>query len=152
MRMQAHTITHAQPPTHHCELSWHKRAQVDARGHAPRFPDPDYAQLATWYVFHSRPPKIRAAMRYYSGISIDRRIAELILDNYKHNRMFRFDGRRWLKIEDAQRTNITNGADNNKTLRNSFVNNTTTFVDVNRNTHPEKQSLHEVLRPKSDYK
>ena len=72
--------------------------------------------------------------------------------DYKPNRLFRFDGRRWLKIEDAQRTNITNGADNNKTLRNSFVNNTTTFVDVNRNTHPEKQSLHEVLRPKSDYK
>ena len=72
--------------------------------------------------------------------------------DYKPNRLFRFDGRRWIKIEQTERTNITNGADNNLTLRNSFVNNPTTFVDNNRNVHPEKQSLHEVLRPRSDYK
>lgn len=72
--------------------------------------------------------------------------------DYMPNRLFRYDGRRWIKVEKDVRTNITNGADNNLTLRNSFVNNSKTFVDTNRNVHDEKQSLHEVLRPRSDYK
>jgi hypothetical protein len=72
--------------------------------------------------------------------------------DFMPNRLFRYDGRRWIKIERDVRTDITNGADTNKTLRNSFVNNDKTFIDVNRNVHDEKQSLHEVLRPRSDYK
>ena len=72
--------------------------------------------------------------------------------DYMPNRLFRYDGRRWIKIEDSVRTNLTNGADNNNTLRNSFINNTHTFVDVNGNTHNEKQNLNDVLRPKADYK
>jgi hypothetical protein len=71
--------------------------------------------------------------------------------DYMPNRLFRYDGKRWLKIEDAVRTNLTQGADNNKTLRNSFINNTSTFVDVNGNTHNQKQNLNDVLRPKADY-
>lgn len=42
--------------------------------------------------------------------------------DYVPNRLFRFDGRRWVKVEDAVRTNLTPGADN-KTQRSSFVNN-----------------------------
>ena len=72
--------------------------------------------------------------------------------DFKPNRLFRFDGRRWIKIENERRTNITSGDDDNKTLRNSFVNNPNTFVDMNQNVHDEKQNLHEVLRPRSDYK
>jgi hypothetical protein len=71
--------------------------------------------------------------------------------DYMPNRLFRFDGKRWIKVEDAVRTDLTNGADTNKTLRNSFINNTNTFTDVNGNVHDEKQNLHEVLRPKADY-
>lgn len=70
--------------------------------------------------------------------------------DYMPNRLFRFDGRRWIKIEDAVRTNLTSGADNNKTLRNSFINNTNTFVNSDGQSVPQKQNLHEVLRPSAD--
>jgi hypothetical protein len=72
--------------------------------------------------------------------------------DYMPNRLFRYDGRRWIKIEDSVRTNLTNGVDGNDTLRNTFINNSSTFVDNNGNTHREKQNLHEVLRPSADYK
>ena len=42
--------------------------------------------------------------------------------DYMPNRLFRFDGRRWVKVEDAVRTNLTPGV-TNKTLRSTFVNN-----------------------------
>lgn len=70
--------------------------------------------------------------------------------DYLPNRLFRYDGRRWLKIEDSVRTNITNGADTNQTLRNSFINNTNTFIDVNGLVQPEKQNLNTALKPKAD--
>jgi hypothetical protein len=70
--------------------------------------------------------------------------------DYSPNRLFRYDGRRWAKIEDAQRTNITNGVDTNLTLRNSFINNTNIFVDRNDEVQPEKQNLNTILRPKAD--
>lgn len=43
--------------------------------------------------------------------------------DYLPNRLFRYDGRRWIKIEDGVRTNLTPGPDN-KTLRSTFTNNT----------------------------
>ena len=43
--------------------------------------------------------------------------------DYVPNRLFRYDGRRWVKIEDAVRTNLTPGAQNT-TQRSGFVNNT----------------------------
>jgi hypothetical protein len=49
--------------------------------------------------------------------------------DYLPNRLFRFDGSFWRKIEDAVRTNITPGAANNQTVRNSYVNNTNTYTD-----------------------
>jgi hypothetical protein len=42
--------------------------------------------------------------------------------DYMPNRLFRHDGRRWVKVEDDVRTNLTPGADN-KTQRSDFVNN-----------------------------
>jgi hypothetical protein len=46
--------------------------------------------------------------------------------DYIPNRLFRYDGRRWVKIEDAVRTSLTPGADN-KTQRSQFVNDTNKF-------------------------
>lgn len=43
--------------------------------------------------------------------------------DYVPNRLFRFDGRRWVKIEDNLRTNLTPGA-TNTTQRSGFVNDT----------------------------
>ena len=42
--------------------------------------------------------------------------------DYIPNRLFRYDGRRWVKVEDAVRTNLTPGP-TNTTQRSSFVNN-----------------------------
>jgi len=70
--------------------------------------------------------------------------------DYMPNRLFRYNGVRWVKIEDAVRTNITNNDATNKTLRNSFITNSNTFTDVRGDTQPEKQSLHDLLRPKAD--
>ena len=70
--------------------------------------------------------------------------------DYLPNRLFRYDGQRWMKIEDAQRTNITNGASTNKTQRNSFIRNTNSFTNYEGDVVPQKQYLHELLKPKPD--
>jgi hypothetical protein len=69
------------------------------------------------------------------------------------NRLFRYNGSRWTKIEDAVRTNYTPGgsANNpNQTQLESFYNNTATFVDDNNTTQPSLQSLSGALRPGAD--
>ena len=69
--------------------------------------------------------------------------------DYMPNRLFRFNGNRWLKIEDNVRTTLTPGTDN-KTQRMSYVNNNNTFTDNTGDTHNESQSLSKALRPKAD--
>jgi hypothetical protein len=44
------------------------------------------------------------------------------------NRLFRFDGVRWIKVEDAVRMNMTNN-DTRQTLKTSFINNTKYLYD-----------------------
>ena len=68
--------------------------------------------------------------------------------DYLPNRLFRWDGRRWVKIEDNVRTTLTPGP-NNQTLRSSFVNNTNTFTN-NTGEVTERQSLSQALKPKAD--
>jgi hypothetical protein len=70
--------------------------------------------------------------------------------DYLPNRLFRFDGNFWRKIEDNVRTNITPGAENNLTQRAGFVNNTNTYTDSQGVTHNERQNLSKVLTPKAD--
>ncbi len=74
--------------------------------------------------------------------------------DYVPNRLFRYNGSRWVKIEDAVRTGLTRGQDNYQTLRGTFVNNTNTYTtrDISGNAvvQSEKQSLSQVLRPKAD--
>lgn len=69
--------------------------------------------------------------------------------DYKPNRLFRYDGRRWVKIEDRVRTNLTNGP-TNETLRSGFVNNTYTVPTTDMGNIPSRQSLSEILRPRAD--
>lgn len=70
--------------------------------------------------------------------------------DYMPNRLFRFNGSRWIKIEDNVRTNLTPGASTNTTQREGYVNNTNTYVDSNNQTHNERQSLSRILTPKAD--
>ena len=69
--------------------------------------------------------------------------------DYVPNRLFRYDGKRWVKIEDNVRTNLNNGAQDNNTLRNSFVKDTST-ITTPQGTQPTLQSLNSILRPKAD--
>lgn len=69
--------------------------------------------------------------------------------DYKPNRLFRYDGRRWIKIEEKVRTQLDNGPVN-QTLRSGFVNNTYTTNTTDMGAIPQRQSLSEALKPKAD--
>ena len=81
-------------------------------------------------------------------------------NDFLPNRLFRYDGVRWVKVEDSVRMTMTNtpGVANNgttpndqtrQTLKTSFINNTNTNV-IGGETIPERQSLSQALKPKAD--
>jgi hypothetical protein len=69
--------------------------------------------------------------------------------DYFPNRLFRYNGRTWILIEQSVRTNLTNGA-NNDTLRSGFVNNTYTTRTTDQGNIPSRQSLSDILKPQAD--
>lgn len=69
--------------------------------------------------------------------------------DYWPNRLFRFNGITWKKIEDNVRTDLTNGPQN-LTLRSGFVNNDYTVYTNDQGYIPSRQSLSEALKPKAD--
>ena len=69
--------------------------------------------------------------------------------DYFPNRLFRFNGNRWIKIEDDIRTDLTNGP-SNQTLRSGFVNNDETVATNDRGDIPSRQSLSDILKPTAD--
>ena len=64
------------------------------------------------------------------------------------NRLFRFDGSRWIKMEDALRMTLTN-TDARNTMKTGIVNNTATNT-IGGKSVPERQSLSKALKPKAD--
>ena len=64
------------------------------------------------------------------------------------NRLFRYDGSRWIKMEDAVRMTLTN-TDTRNTQKMGFVNNTNTTT-VAGQTIEQRQSLSQALKPKAD--
>jgi hypothetical protein len=64
------------------------------------------------------------------------------------NRLFRYDGSRWVKMEDGIRMTLTN-TDTRSTLKTSFVNNTTTST-IGGESVTERQSISKALKPKAD--
>ncbi len=87
-----------------------------------------------------------------SGISFpfDAAVGDYFLRlDYLPNRLFRFDGRRWNKIEDVLRANLTPGV-TNTTLRSTFINNDRTFTDGQGQVQPERQNLADIFKPRSD--
>jgi hypothetical protein len=69
--------------------------------------------------------------------------------DYLPNRVFRFNGSKWISINDVQRTSLTQGA-NNQTLLGTFVNASGTFTNADGNQVNVKQSLSTALTPKAD--
>jgi len=70
--------------------------------------------------------------------------------DYFPNRLFRFDGVRWVKIEDAVRTDLTPGSITNRTLRSGFVNNIANINTIDRGNISSRQSLSDLLKPTKD--
>ena len=64
------------------------------------------------------------------------------------NRLFRFDGARWVKIEDSVRITTTNN-DSRANFKTSFVNNSSSAT-INGLTTKQRQSLTDALKPKAD--
>ena len=69
--------------------------------------------------------------------------------DYFPNRLFRFNGARWVKYEDNVRTNLTPGSQN-QTLRSGFVNNTNETATEDRGDIPQRQALSKLLKPEAD--
>ena len=83
-------------------------------------------------------------------------------NDFMPNRLFRFDGKRWIKQEDNVRMTMSNlgesdttsgnrfeGKDVRQTQKTTFINNTNTDV-INGHVVKEKQSLSKALRPQAD--
>tara|TARA_B100000683_G_scaffold275704_1_gene327315 strand:+ start:1659 stop:2816 length:1158 start_codon:yes stop_codon:yes gene_type:complete len=64
------------------------------------------------------------------------------------NRLFRYDGGRWVKMEDNVRMTLTN-TDTRNTHKTGFVNNTKENKIAGENV-TERQSLSQALKPKAD--
>ena len=68
--------------------------------------------------------------------------------DFTPNRLFRYDSRRWVKVEDAVRTNTTGGQGN--TQKDKFINNDKTYVDEDGTTKKHRQTLSDALLPEAD--
>ena len=69
--------------------------------------------------------------------------------DYFPNRLFRYNGTAWIKIEDAVRTGLDFEA-RALTQRASFVNNPYTVSTTDIGNIPSRQSLSEILKPMAD--
>jgi len=69
--------------------------------------------------------------------------------DYLPNRLFRYDGNRWLKVEDKVRTSLTPGSDN-QSQTSSYINNTKTWTDASGVERNERTSLSKALKPLAD--
>ena len=64
------------------------------------------------------------------------------------NRLFRFDGSRWIKFEDNVRMTLTN-TNTRATQKSTFINNTKT-ANIAGETVQERQPLSKALKPRAD--
>jgi hypothetical protein len=62
--------------------------------------------------------------------------------------MFKYDGTRWIKVQDDVRMELSNTLER-QTQKTSFINNTKTS-DIGGDTVTERQSLTKALRPRAD--
>lgn len=69
--------------------------------------------------------------------------------DYTPNRLFRFDGRRWVKVEDAVRSPLGSNTLNTTQLDN-FINERGTYTDPQGNEQPVQQALSKILKPGAD--
>ena len=64
------------------------------------------------------------------------------------NRLFRFDGARWIKVEDDVRSKLTPGL--GTTLRDGFVQNAATTTTDDNKIIKQRQGLSDILEAEED--
>ena len=70
--------------------------------------------------------------------------------DYSPNRLFRFDGRRFVKIEDNVRMTMSQN-NTRSTEKTSFINNSnTTTLEDGSSTTNERVALSKLLKPQAD--
>ena len=69
--------------------------------------------------------------------------------DYSPNRLFRYNGKHWVKIEDAVRNNLTPGPQN-ASLKSNFINNQDTYKNNSGKIDQSRQGLSTVFKPKAD--
>ena len=88
---------------------------------------------------------------YGSGISFPSESEEgdyFLRTDFMPKRLFRFDGTRWVKVQDSVRHTLTN-TDTRNTAVTSFINNTNSSTIAGEEVQ-ERQSISKALRPKAD--
>ena len=70
--------------------------------------------------------------------------------DYSPNRLCRYDGSRWVKVEDGVRTDLTPGSGSDERQLSGFTNNDDNVTTSDRGTITGKQSLSDLLSPKKD--
>jgi len=68
--------------------------------------------------------------------------------DFMPNRLFRYNGESWIKMEDSVRHTLSN-TNTRSNLKGTFINNTNSS-DIGGDTVEERQSLSDALKPKAD--
>lgn len=131
------------------------------------FKNPEYSDYqGAWLVGDGEPPN---GAPFTSGIAFPLNASEgqyCLRTDYLPTRLFRYNGTRWVKMEDNVRMTLSNmgfeetapggspddmflGKDVRQTQKGTFINNNKSTV-INGKTVEEKQSLSKALRPKAD--
>ena len=103
----------------------------------------------TGYLLGDGVPTNGAA--FGNGISFPSNALEgdfFLRTDFMPNRLFRFDGVRWVKREDSVRHTLSN-TDTRATQKGTFINNTNSSI-IGGQDVVERQSLSKALRPKAD--
>ena len=114
----------------------------------PQAGRPDRAGYAGYLVSGESPPNGEA---FGSGVkfpSSNNKGDYFLRTDYLPNRLFKYDGSMWVRVQDNVRMTMTNGV-NRQTLKGTFINNTNTDT-IGGETVTERQSLSKALRPKAD--
>jgi len=84
-----------------------------------------------------------------TGFPIDPQLGDYFLRvDLAPNRLFRYDGNSWRKVEDSVRTTLT-PSENRDTLKGTFINNTTVNTIAGEEV-VERQALSKALKAKAD--
>jgi hypothetical protein len=114
----------------------------------PQATRPDRAGYAGYMVTGDSPPNGEAFGSGTKFPTVNQKGDYFLRTDYLPNRLFKFDGTKWIRVQDAVRMTMTNSP-NRQTQKGTFINNANTST-VGGETVEERQSLSNALRPKAD--